>query len=65
MLHEGILFVRWQKLPEPLDAHALGVRSVRLVKLADIDPALPRVNPAERKTQLAEHAVAYARRYAV
>ena len=62
-LHEGTLFVRWQKLPEPLDAHALGVRSVRLVKVADLDPALPRLTPSERKAQLAERTAAYARRY--
>jgi len=63
-LHEGTLFVRWQKLPEPLDAHAQGVRSVRLVKVAELDPALPRLTPAERKARLAERAAAYARRYA-
>jgi hypothetical protein len=63
-LHEGTLFVRWQKLPEPLDAHAQGVRSVRLVKAADLDPALSRLTPAERKTQLAERTASYARRYA-
>jgi len=63
-LHEGTLFVRWQKLPEMLDPHAQGVRSVRLVKVADLDPALPRVSPAERKALLAKRAAAYARRYA-
>jgi len=63
-LHEGTLFVRWQKLPEPLDAHSQGVRSVRLVKVADLEPALPRLTPAERKAQLAERAIAYARRNA-
>ena len=63
-LHEGTLFVRWQKLPETLDAHAQGVRSVRLVRAAELDPALPRLTPAERKAQLAERAAAYARRYA-
>jgi hypothetical protein len=63
-LHEGTLFVRWQKLPEPLDAAAQGVRSVRLVKVAELDPALPRLTPAKRKAQLAERAAAYARRSA-
>jgi hypothetical protein len=63
-LHEGTLFVRWQKLPEPLDAQAQGVRSVRLVKVADLDPKLPRVTQEERKAQLAARAAAYARRYA-
>jgi hypothetical protein len=63
-LHEGTLFVRWQKLPELLDAAAQGVRSVRLVKVAELDTALPRLTPVERKAQLAERAAAYARRYA-
>jgi hypothetical protein len=63
-LHEGTLFVRWQKLPEHLDTLAQGVRSVRLVNLAELDPTLPRLSPAERKTQLAERAAAYARRSA-
>jgi len=56
--------VRWQKLPEPLDAHAQGVRSVRLVKVADLALAQPRLTPAERKAQQAERAAAYVRRYA-
>jgi hypothetical protein len=63
-LHEGTLFVRWQKLPTTLDLHAQGVRSVRLVKVADLDPVLPRVSLAERKALLAKRAAAYARRYA-
>jgi hypothetical protein len=63
-LHEGTLYVRWQKLPEPLYAQAQGVRSVRLVKVADLDPALQRLTPAERKAQLTKRATAYARRYA-
>jgi hypothetical protein len=63
-LHEGTLFVRWQKLPETLDAYAQGVRSVRLIKVADLDPALPRLTQTARKAQLEERAAAYARRYA-
>lgn len=63
-LHEGTLFVRWQKLPKPLDATAQGVRSVRVVKVADLDPTLPRVTQEERRAQLAARAAAYARRYA-
>jgi hypothetical protein len=62
-LHEGTLFVRWQKLPEALDAHAQGVRSVRLVKVTELDPALPRLSSAKRKAQLAERSAAFARRY--
>jgi hypothetical protein len=63
-LHEGTLFVRWQKLPESLDPHAQGVRSVQLVKATDLDSALPKVSPAERQLRLKERAAAYARRYA-
>jgi hypothetical protein len=63
-LHEGTLFVRWQKLPDSLDAAAQGVRSVRVVKVADLDPALTRLTQAERKAQLAVRAAAYARRFA-
>jgi hypothetical protein len=63
-LHEGTLFVRWQKLPSSLDPQAQGVRSVKLVKVADLDPTLPRLSPAERQLRLRERAAAYARRYA-
>jgi hypothetical protein len=63
-LHEGTLFVRWQKLPKSLDSHAQGVRSVRLVKVTDLETALPRLSPAERQLRLRERAAAYARRYA-
>jgi hypothetical protein len=63
-LHEGTLFVSWQKPPGPLDAHAQGVRSVRLVKAAELNLALSWLFPTERKAQLAERATAYARRYA-
>jgi hypothetical protein len=63
-LHEGTLFVRWQKPPKLLDSQAQGVRSVRLVKVADLEPALPRLSPAERQLRLSERAAAYARRFA-
>jgi hypothetical protein len=63
-LHEGTLFVRWQKLPKVLDPHAQGVRSVRLVKVAALESTLPRVSPAERQLRLNKRAAAYARRYA-
>jgi len=63
-LHEGTLFVRWQKLPEPLAPKAEAVRDVRVVKLAALDPSLPRVTPAQRSTQLAARTAAYERRFA-
>jgi hypothetical protein len=63
-LHDGSMFVRWQKLPDQLAADAKGVRDVRLVKITDLNPSLPRVSAAERETQLAERAAAYGRRFA-
>jgi hypothetical protein len=63
-LHEGTIFVRWQKLPESLDAHALGIRSVALVKVKDLDPVLPRLSPEEREAQQEARATAYSRRSA-
>ena len=63
-LHEGSIFVRWQKLPEPLDPTAQGVRSVQLVKLDELSPSLPRLSPDERSAQLAQRANAYGRRFA-
>jgi hypothetical protein len=63
-LHEGSLFVRWQKLPDNLAADAQGVREVRRVKLSDLPATLSRVTPEERRSQLAERAAAYARRFA-
>jgi len=59
-LHDGSIFVRWQKLPEPLAANARGVRDVRLVKI----DTLPRESVAERQAQLAARAAAYGRRFA-
>jgi hypothetical protein len=63
-LHEGTLFVRWQKLPDSLAADAEGVRNVRLVKLSAIASSLPSVTPEKRRAQLLERAAAYARRFA-
>jgi hypothetical protein len=63
-LHEGTLFVRWQKLPSDLGADAKGVREVRLVKRSALPSSLQRVTPAQRRTQLTQRAAAYVRRYA-
>jgi hypothetical protein len=62
-LHDGSIFVRWQKLPEPLPADAKGVREVRLVKLTDLGTALPHVSAAARRAERTARAAAYARRY--
>jgi hypothetical protein len=63
-MHDGSIFVRWQKLPEPLAADAKCVRDVRLVNITDLSPELPRVSAAVRQTQLAARAAAYGRRFA-
>jgi len=65
-LLDGTLFVRWQQLPHTGPVTA-GVRSIALVKRADLDSALPagvpRVSDAERQAQRAERARAYAHRF--
>ena len=63
-LHEGTLFVRWQRLPVSLSADAKAVRDVRLVKLSSLPSSLRRVTPAQRRSMLTLRAAAYARRYA-
>jgi len=63
-LHQGSIFVRWQKLPTPLSANAAGVREVRLVKLKDLPATLARVSPEARRAELAARAAAYGRRFA-
>ncbi len=63
-LHDGSIFVRWQKLPQPFTATAPGVRRVQLVKLSTLRQSLPPISPADRRLQTAARAAAYARRYA-
>jgi hypothetical protein len=63
-LHQGSIFVRWQKLPPHLPADAVGVRSVRVVNIRDLDPSLARITPQSRQQQTAQRAIFYARRYA-
>ena len=67
-LHEGSIFVRWQKLPQPLSPAGSGVRSVKLVKLSELAGVMPgetrRVTAEERRQQLAKRAGAYLRRFA-
>ena len=57
-LHEGWIQVRWQGVPPHADSRDL-LRSVRLVKLADLDSSaakdLPRVTAAQRSAELEEH----------
>jgi hypothetical protein len=66
-LHEGSLFIRWQKLPQPLNPNSNAVREVKVVKLSELAMALPadsqKVTPKERKKLLLERAAAYERRF--
>ena len=61
-LHEGSLFIRWQKLPQPLNPGGNAVREVKVVKLSDLAAALPadaqKVTSKERKKLLLERAAA-------
>ena len=67
-LHEGSLFVRWQKLPQPLGGADAAVHEVKLIKLADLGTALPndvqRVSVEQQKHQLDERTATYLRRFA-
>jgi hypothetical protein len=66
-LHEGSLFIRWQKLPQPLNPSTNAVREVKVVKLSSLAANLPadaqKVTPKERKKLLLERAAAYERRF--
>ncbi|MBN1664479.1 MAG: hypothetical protein JW943_12840 [Deltaproteobacteria bacterium] len=66
-LHEGILNLRWQGLPDQPPASGGVAATIRLIKLADMATTLPSgtryVTPSERQEQLAARAAAYARRY--
>jgi hypothetical protein len=64
-LTEGILTLRMAEFPGQRPTDGLSA-SGRVVKFADLESALPpgtrEVTPAERATQLAARAAAYARR---
>jgi hypothetical protein len=62
-LHEGSIFVRWQKAPQPLAPNTRAVREVRLVKIGELSALLPPVTPDGRRRELAARAAAYARRF--
>lgn len=66
-LHEGSIFIRWQKLPQPLNPAGNAVRKTKVVKLSDLANALPpgvqKVTPKERKKLLAGRAAAYEKRF--
>lgn len=66
-LEQGTMLHRWQGMPDGLDSEK-SVRSSRVVKLADLDAALPadmrRVTPDQRRDQLKQRAAGLARRFA-
>jgi hypothetical protein len=59
-LRDGYAILRWQAVPPELKGDGL-IREFRVVKLGDVAAmkALPRVTPAERKTQVAARKAAY------
>ena len=66
-LHHGLMVVRWQVQPETHATPDTAIRSFKVVKLIDLDQALPadatRVTPAKRRQLITERTAAYARRY--
>lgn len=67
-LHEGLLNLRWQGLPNKVPASGDVAATMKLVKLADLKSVLPAttkyVTAKERKAQLKKRAAAFARRFA-
>jgi len=67
-LHTGNILIRWQALPEAVTTADAAVRSVQVVKLADLHAALPadtrQLTAAERRQLIEQRAIAYAHRYA-
>lgn len=68
-LHDGTIFLRWQKLAVTSDsAAAAAIRVAKLVKLSDLAATLPAgtavISDGQRRAQLQERAIGYARRFA-
>ena len=65
-LHDVLMLYRWQGLPERQVRKGPAIPAVRLVKLRELESALPKntvmVTPAERQRQREARAAAYARR---
>jgi len=65
-LHSGIIQVRWQGTPPDLRALPDGITAGKLVKLSDLESAVPKttvwVTPQQRQVQLAERHASYLRR---
>jgi hypothetical protein len=66
-LHEGSIFIRWQKLPQPLNPAGNAVREVKVVKLSNLATIFPantqKITPKERNKLLLERAAAYQKRF--
>jgi hypothetical protein len=66
-LHDGILLVRWELLPEGVQINK-AVREIRVVKLSNLAAALPaavtRIDAAQRQQWLAQRRKSYERRLA-
>jgi len=67
-LHAGNILIRWQALADTTTTPDTAVRSVKVVKLRELNAALPagtrQVTEAERRQLVEQRAAAYAHRYA-
>ncbi|MET0983917.1 MAG: hypothetical protein ABW034_00785 [Steroidobacteraceae bacterium] len=66
-LHQGQIWLRWQVLPQGTKSADNAVRAVKVVKLSELDSALPagtqRLGAAQRQQLLQERVLAYAHRF--
>jgi hypothetical protein len=67
-VHAGNILIRWQALPESTTTADTAVQSVKVIKLGELNAALPagirQVTAAERRQLFDQRAAAYAHRYA-
>jgi hypothetical protein len=68
-LHEGVFFVRWQKLSETLDSASVStaIRDIRVVKQADLEQLQTSdwrpISAKDRRKEISDRAKGYARRF--
>ena len=67
-IHSGNILIRWQALPATTTTADAAVQSVKVVKLRELNAALPadfrQVTAVERRQLVEQRAAAYAHRYA-
>jgi hypothetical protein len=68
-VHGGNILIRWQALPEATMTADTAIQSVKVIKLGELNAALPadirQVRAAERRPLFDQRAAAYAHRYAI